>query len=100
MRETPSVGDEIRRGDAECSPADACGDFLSDTLTVADSDISVSIEVTAATGNPNPGNECANSNTRDLVEIAVSIPFNKVALVTGSYLNGKTLTGRAAMRHE
>jgi Flp pilus assembly protein TadG len=87
-------------GSSNTSVTQAARDFLSGTLAVADSDISVSIVVTAATGNPNPGNECGNSNTRDLVEIAVSIPFNKVALVTGDYLNGKTLIGRAAMRHE
>ena len=37
---------------------------------------------------------------RDLINITVSVPFDKIALVTGKYLAGKNLTGSASMRHE
>lgn len=87
-------------GSSNSTVTSSAKDFLSSTLNVASSDISVSIAVTAAAGNPNPGNECLNSNTRDLIEIEISLPFNKVSLVPGKYLAGRSLIGRCAMRHE
>lgn len=87
-------------GSTNSSVTQAARDFLTSTLNVPANDVSVTISVTPATGNPNPGGEVANSNTRDLIEVAIAIPFNKIALVPGNYLSGKTLTGRAAMRHE
>ena len=62
--------------------------------------ISVTITVTAATGNPNPANEIANAQARDLVTINVLVPFNKVSYIPGSYLQGKNLSAQSAMRHE
>jgi Flp pilus assembly protein TadG len=87
-------------GSTNTSVTQAARDFLTSTLNVASGDVGVTITITPDAGNPDPGNECANSNTRDLIEVAIAIPFNKVALVPGDYLSGKTLSGRAAMRHE
>lgn len=68
--------------------------------SLSDSDMPVTITITAAPGNTNPANNLANANSRDLVTVRVQLPFNKVALVPGDYLGGKQLTGQSAMRHE
>ena len=67
---------------------------------VSTSDIDVTITVTAAPGNPNPANNVANASSRDLINVRVQLPFNKVALIPGDYLDGKQLVGQSAMRHE
>ena len=74
--------------------------FLHNASNVATGDVSVTITVTPAAGNPNPGNSIAACLSRDLINITVSVPFDKIALVTGKYLAGKNLTGSASMRHE
>lgn len=75
-------------------------DFLASTLSVGGTDVSVAIAITPADGNPNPAGECANANTRDLIDITITVPFDKVSLIPGDYLAGKNLVGRSAMRHE
>ncbi len=75
-------------------------DFLVQTCGVTTNDVAVTITVTAATGNPNPGNEIGNASARDLVTINVSLPFNKVSYIPGNYLAGKNLSAQSAMRHE
>lgn len=87
-------------GSSNASVTQAAKEFLTGSLSVAASDVNVSIAITPASGNPNPGNECANSNTRDLIAVEITVPFNKVALIPGNYLSGKSLIGRSAMRHE
>ncbi len=75
--------------------------FLTSTCGVATADVSVTITVTPATGNPaNPTNSLAACLSKDLIAITVVVPFNKVSLLTGNYLTGKNLTGKASMRHE
>ena len=71
---------------------------ISSSLTTGD--IGISITVTPAPGNPNPANNLASTSPRDLIAVQVALPFNKVALIPGNYLAGKTLTGSSAMRHE
>ena len=87
-------------GSSNTQVQNAVKDFLTSTLGVASGDVSTSITITPATGNPNPNNQCANATSKDLISITVSLPFNKVALVPGEYLAGKNLVGRSAMRHE
>lgn len=90
----------ILDGSSNSQVTGAVQEFLVDTLSVQPGDISVDIAITAAEGNPNPANECSSANQRDLIEIKVTIPFNKVSLIPGNYLNDKPIVGRAAMRHE
>jgi len=90
----------ILDGSSNTQVRNAVSDFLTSTLGVSSGDISTSITITPATGNPNPNNECANATSKDLISISVSLPFNKVSLVPGQYLNGKNLVSRSAMRHE
>ncbi len=75
-------------------------DFLSQTLNVATGDITVKITVTPAPGNPNPNNQLANAQNKDLVTINVSVPFDKVSLIPGDFLAGKNLAAEVSMRHE
>lgn len=74
--------------------------FLAESAGIAAADLTITITVTPAAGNPNPNNEVANALPRDLVNIFISVPFNKVSFVAGNYLNGKSLSGRSSMRHE
>lgn len=95
----------ILDGSSNSQATGAVPEFLVDTLSVQPGDISVDIAITAAEGNPNPANpnpanECSSANQRNLIEIKVTIPFNKVSLIPGNYLNDKPIVGRAAMRHE
>ncbi|MBI1347161.1 pilus assembly protein [bacterium] len=90
----------ILDGSSNAQVISAVRDFLESSLSVSGSDIDIDITITAAEGNPNPGNECVAANTRDLIEVKVAIPFNKVSLVPGNYLEDKLIVGRSAMRHE
>lgn len=74
-------------------------DFLLESANVIASDVTVTIVITPATGNPAVG-DVSGALTRDLVSVDVAIPFNKVSYITGNFLEGKTLTGQSAMRHE
>ena len=74
--------------------------FLSEAAGIPAEDLTITITVTPADGNPDPGNNVANALPRDLVDVYVSVPFDQVSYITGDYLSGKTLSGRSAMRHE
>jgi Flp pilus assembly protein TadG len=75
-------------------------EFLGDSINVEASDVTVTITVVAAPGNDDPLNQVANAQARDLVTVIVSVPFDEVSYVPGSYLNGKNLSARSSMRHE
>lgn len=75
-------------------------EFLTDSINVDPSDVTVTITVVAAAGNDDPNNEVGNAQARDLVTVNVSVPFDKVSYVPGSYLNGKNLSAQSSMRHE
>ncbi len=74
--------------------------FLTSSTGVAADDINVLIAISPAPGDPTPVTECSLCQTRDLIAVTVTLPFNSVALIPGSYLTGANLTGRSAMRHE
>lgn len=75
-------------------------EFLTSAVGVTAADVTVDITVTAAPGNDDPGGEIGNAQSRDLVQVAVSVPFDKVSYLPGNYLNGKQLSAQSAMRHE
>ena len=75
-------------------------EFLHDSINVTASDVTVTITVVAAPGNDDPMNQVGNAQARDLVTVKVSVPFDKVSYVPGSYLNGKNLSAQSSMRHE
>lgn len=90
----------ILDGSSNTQVSSAVQEFLVSSLSVNPADIDVDIKITPAEGNPNPGNDCSVANARDLIEVKVTIPFNKVSLVPGDYLEDKPIVGRSAMRHE
>lgn len=90
----------ILDGSTNTDVQNAINDFLTGSLGVSSSVITTSITITPATGNADPGGQVGNCHSRDLVKIKVTIPFDKVSLIPGTYLAGKTLSGQAAMRHE
>lgn len=75
-------------------------EFLNSSINVAASDVTVTITVDAAPGNDDPNDLVENAQARDLVTVSVSVPFDKVSYVPGSYLNGKNLSAQSSMRHE
>lgn len=75
-------------------------DFLNSSINVAASDVTVAITVVAAPGNDDPNNQVGNAQARDLVTVDISVPFDKVSYLPGSYLKGKNLTAKSSMRHE
>ncbi len=78
----------------------AITDFLTTSVGVVAADVQITIAITPAPGNPAPVTECSNCQSRDLIAVTVTMPFNSIALVPGSYLAATNLTGRSAMRHE
>ncbi|MHC4876134.1 MAG: TadE/TadG family type IV pilus assembly protein [Planctomycetota bacterium] len=75
-------------------------EFLESSIGVTAADVDTTITVTAAPGNDDPGNEIGNAQSRDLVTVAIAVPFDKVSYLPGNYLKGKSLTAQSAMRHE
>ena len=74
--------------------------FVSSTVGVAASDVTVTIAVTPGTGNPDPANNLSVAQAKDVCSVSVKVPYNKVAYVAGRYLAGKDLKGTCIMRHE
>ena len=87
-------------GSANADVVSSIQSFLLESANIQSADITINITVTPYEGNPDPGNEVANARPRDLVSVYVAVPFSKVSYITGDYLEGKTLSGRSAMRHE
>ena len=87
-------------GSTNNSVEDWVEEFLNNSLGVDAADVAVDIEVTAAPGSDDPLDESGNAQSRDLVTVAVSVPFDKVSYLPGNYLNGKQLSAQSAMRHE
>ncbi len=90
----------VVEGSTNASVVTDIHDFLTTTLNVAAADLTVTIEVDPAPGNPDPADNLAVAQPKDLVKVTVTVPFDKVAYVAGSFLDGTTLRGHCAMRHE
>jgi Flp pilus assembly protein TadG len=75
-------------------------DFLTSTLGIPSSEIAVAIEVEAGPGNPDPADNLAVAQPKDLVKVTVTVPFDEVAYLAGNFLSGTNLRGHCAMRHE
>lgn len=74
--------------------------FLNDAIGVDSGDVNLSIIITPAPGNTTLGNEVADAQPFDLVQVRVEVPFNEVSYVRPKYMQGRNLVGRVAMRHE
>ena len=74
--------------------------FMVDTVKCLAADVTVTITVTEAAGNPATSNTLAIARKRDLCKVKVSVPFSKVSFLPGTYLKSSSLSGVSAMRHE
>ncbi|MFO1019694.1 MAG: TadE/TadG family type IV pilus assembly protein [Planctomycetales bacterium] len=76
-------------------------DFLKASGKINASDVKVSVTITPYPGNPVPaGNDVANCTSRDLINVKVEVPFNKVSFLPPTYLKSTVLNAQAAMRFE
>jgi Flp pilus assembly protein TadG len=78
----------------------AVRDFLEEAIGVPAGDVAVTVTVTPAEGNDDPGNNVANAQKRDLCVVHVDLSFDKVSLIPSDHLTGVNLVGHSAMRHE
>ena len=74
--------------------------FVSTSVGVAASDVTVDIVVDPGAGNPDPADILTSALAKDICKVSVKVPYNKVAYVAGRYLAGKELKGTCIMRHE
>ena len=70
--------------------------FLNQTLGISAGDVTITFDVTASGGG---GGNLATAEQGDLCTIQVEVPFDKVSLIVGKYLAGKSLKGECMMRH-
>lgn len=90
----------IMTGSTNAAVETAVLDFVEDAVGVNRNQVTVTITVSPATGNPDPVDIVANANKRDLCDIFVSVPFDQVDFLPGDYLANSNLSGQCAMRHE
>jgi len=90
----------IMAGSTNTEVDTAVRSFAASAIGVDPASLAVSIDVTAATGNPDPNDDVSLANKRDLVEIQVSVAFTDVNYLPSEYLDSVNLVGQSAMRHE
>jgi len=74
--------------------------LLHDTLGIAAADVSVTITVEPASGNPDPVDDLSRAMPRDMCQVSVAVPYRKVGYVAGQFLQAANIRGACAMRHE
>lgn len=90
----------IMPGSTNTEVETAVKSFVTNSVGVAANKVTVNITVTPAAGNPNPGNNVALANKRDLCTVVVQVAFSDVDYLPGKFLGGSQLIGQSAMRHE
>ena len=78
----------------------AVKDFVSNSVGVAQADVTVEIVVDPGAGNPDPNDVLAVAQAKDICKVTVRVPYNKVGYVAGRYLAGTELKGQCIMRLE
>lgn len=73
---------------------------VSALVSVSEEFVDVDITVTAHPQNPTSNGELDESVKRDLVTVAVAVPFSKVNVAPIEWLNSTDLKGSCSMRHE
>lgn len=73
---------------------------LSNSIGCNPTDVTVAVTLTPDPANSTTGNEVADAEPGDLVNIEVSVEYDKVGYIMGGFLSGKTLKARNTMRHE
>lgn len=76
-------------------------DFVVQALKgVQPNDINVVITITPGPNNANPNNQLSAARSRDICQVTVSIPYEKVAYLTPRFLKNANLRGVCAMNRE
>lgn len=73
---------------------------VSELAHVRAADVTVAITIAPDPRNSNPNGVLSVSQKRDLVTVAIQVPFSKVNLVPIEWLSGVNLSARCSMRHE
>lgn len=92
--------DSVIDGSTNASVTAGVKQLLQDTLGVNQSDVAVTISVTAGAGNPDPNDDLSKALPKDLCRVAVSVPYSKVGYIAGRFLGSANIRGACAMRHE
>ncbi len=75
--------------------------FLTDSVGgVKTTDITVALQITPGSGNPDPKNQLSAAKTKDVCKVTVTIPYSKVAYFSAKFLANANLRGVCSMRHE
>ncbi len=74
--------------------------FVSDSVGVSQADITVDIVVNPGAGNPDPNDLLSAAQPKDICQVTVKVPYDKVGYIAGRYLSGTELKGQCIMRHE
>lgn len=80
-------------------------DFCSQSMGVDEDAVTVTFAVEGASGNDDddeggPGSSLSTAETGDMCTITVSVPFDEVSFLPGSFLGGAELRSTCAMEHE
>lgn len=74
--------------------------FLSGAIGCNAGDLTVAITLTPDAGNSTTGNEVAAAQAGDLVNVNISVPYDKVSYINAGFLGGKAVRAQSTMRHE
>jgi Flp pilus assembly protein TadG len=74
--------------------------FLQQSCNVTNSDVTIKTTITPDPENEDPANQVDKSSQGDMITVNVSVAFDKVAFIPGTFLKGKKLVGIATMRRE
>ncbi|MFK7820801.1 MAG: TadE/TadG family type IV pilus assembly protein [Planctomycetaceae bacterium] len=74
--------------------------FLPQTIGCDPADLTIAITITPDPANSTTGNEIADSEAGDLVNVEISVPYDRVGYITAGMLSGSVLRARNTMRRE
>lgn len=86
-------------GSTEQGVTDLVKDYLTNSLGVTSSEVTVNITVTAGPGNPTPTG-LSNCTPGDQCTVQVLVPYNQIAVFKSNYFANANLRGYASMRRE
>ena len=87
-------------GATNTSVTNSVKSFVSTSVGMNAADVNVVITVTPGPGNPDPANDLSIAQAKDICQVTVKVPYNKVGYIAGRYLSATDLKGTCVMRHE
>lgn len=74
--------------------------YMGSSLSLQSGDVTTSIVVKTANGVEKANNNISQAQRLDLIEVHVSVPYEKVNFVPIRWLNGTLIRGQSVMRRE